>query len=123
MDKIQRNEVYAQLSRRYSQRIARQLRSSDGRAVGQRVTAALERARAEYRDSRWSFVRQDGTRVVFGDVVDKILGYLATVQGVGAALAGLDPTKAASVGWTGIQYFVTVRYTDRPIGDEFNREG
>jgi hypothetical protein len=97
------------LWQQYNTRITEQLHDPE-KTVGDSVTNALEEARTNYKDARWGFNRKDGTRVVFQDVVQDILQNISSVSAFGAAAASCDPTKAAAVGWAGIQYFVKVSY-------------
>jgi hypothetical protein len=78
-------------------------------SVAECVLSTLEEVRMEYKVKQWTHIRKDGKKIVFSDVVDDIITCLTSVKDLGSAAVSCDPTHAASVGWAGVQFLVTVR--------------
>lgn len=102
----------------YDQRIREEMADPD-KTIGESLQATLEKARADYRDTKWKYTREDGTEVVFQAVVDDIIESIGSVKEFGAALASCDPFHVASVGWAGIQFFVKILFPIRTCKSDF----
>jgi hypothetical protein len=60
----------------------------------------------KYQSSQWRHERKDGSKIVFRNVMDKVLVWADTLKDIGNSLTGLDPTGHAAQVWGGLQLVV-----------------
>ncbi|RAH65554.1 uncharacterized protein BO66DRAFT_442961 [Aspergillus aculeatinus CBS 121060] len=70
------------------------------------ILARLSSLHKQHDDTRWAYAKADGETIYFRDVVFRIMQWVKVFKDPGNLLADLDPTKAASVVWGLVQFFV-----------------
>ncbi|KAF7592938.1 hypothetical protein BBP40_012263 [Aspergillus hancockii] len=87
--------------------------SGDTAPITSIIEQRLDEAREEYRRNQQGHVKSSGGRILFSNVVERILGYFKHYKEFGSAVSSLDPLNAASFSWAGIQLFVTASLDNR----------
>lgn len=72
------------------------------------VLASLQEKKAIIEDNQWGYVMENGRKVVFRDVIDKMIGWAGAFKDIGSSIASFDPTNHAELAWGSVQVLVTV---------------
>lgn len=59
-----------------------------------------------YQSSQWRYERKDGSKIVFRNVMDKVLVWADALKDIGNPITGLDPTGHAAQVWAGLRLVV-----------------
>jgi hypothetical protein len=51
---------------------------------------------------------ENGKKIVFRDVIDKMIGWAGAFKDIGSSIAAFDPTQHAGLAWGSVQVLVTV---------------
>lgn len=72
------------------------------------VLETLHEKKTAIEEDQLVYVMQDGKRIIFRDVIDKMIGWAGAFKDIGTAVAAFDPTKHAGLAWGSVQVLVTV---------------
>ncbi|PYI33822.1 hypothetical protein BP00DRAFT_468675 [Aspergillus indologenus CBS 114.80] len=70
------------------------------------MSSHLNSLREQIQERQWGYKDSHGKTIYFRDVVTRIVNWVGVFKDPGNQLAGLDPTKAASLVWGFMQFFV-----------------
>jgi hypothetical protein len=72
------------------------------------VLASLQEKKAIIEGDQWGYVMEKGRKIVFRDVIDKMIGWSGAFKDIGSSIASFDPTNHAGLAWGSVQVLVTV---------------
>jgi hypothetical protein len=72
------------------------------------VLTSLQEKKNTIGDDQWGYVMENGKKIVFRDVIDKMIGWAGAFKDIGSSIAAFDPTHHAGLAWGSVQVLVTV---------------
>ncbi|OQE08948.1 hypothetical protein PENVUL_c008G05221 [Penicillium vulpinum] len=70
------------------------------------ISNHLQSLQRQVQERQWGYENSKGETIYFRDVLTRIVKWVGVFKDPGNQLAGLDPTKAASLVWGFVQFFV-----------------
>lgn len=72
------------------------------------VLASLQEKKVIIERDQWGYVMQNGRKIIFRDLIDKIISWAGAFKDIGSSVASFDPTSHAGFAWGSVQVLVTV---------------
>ncbi|KFZ11737.1 hypothetical protein V502_07439 [Pseudogymnoascus sp. VKM F-4520 (FW-2644)] len=88
-----------------------------GQSVDKTILQTLTDARVRCIEGQWNSTTSSGTKIVYRDVMDKMINYAKVFGDLGGSLAAIDPTGHAPLAWGCVKFFVEAAIKNKEIRD------
>ncbi|KAL3472714.1 hypothetical protein BJX99DRAFT_262032 [Aspergillus californicus] len=95
-----------QKSQELNESLLRNTNDAKDSSLANAIATHLDSLQEQNKEKQWAYRKIDGETVYFRDVVSRIVRWVGVFKDPGNSLAVLDPTKAASLVWGFLQFFV-----------------